>query len=174
LSSWRDGWRHLRFLLLFSPRWLFLYPGVLLLALGIAFTGALYVAPLHILGAGLDIHTMLYASASALLGLQMCLFAFFARTFAHAGGLLPPSAMLERVLSFFSLERGLIFGLTVALAGFMWSAIAFWHWREAGFGALDPRIVMRDTIPAAALMVAGMELMLGSFLLSLIRWKSGA
>ena len=81
-------------------------------------------------------------------------------------------AALERLLEVFSLERGLLLGMTSALCGFLWSAAAFWQWRETGFGALDPRIVMRDTIPASALMVAGMEIMLASFLLSLIRWKS--
>ena len=172
LRSWRDGWRHLRFLLLFSPRWLFLYPGLALLLTGILLTTVLYSSTLRIAGAGLDIHSMLYASAAALLGLQLCLFALFARTSAQVAGLLPRHAGLERLLRLISLERGLVFGLAVALAGFMWSAAAFWQWRETGFGALDPRVVMRDTIPASALMVGGMEIMLGSFLLSVIRWKS--
>ena len=173
LRTWRDGWRHLRFLLIFSPRWLFLYPGLVLFASGIALTTALYFAPLRLLGAGLDIHTMLYASAGALLGLQLCLFALFARTSAHAAGLLPKHAGLERVLKLFYLERGLLAGLTLLLLGLVWSAMAFWQWRESGFGALDPRVVMRETIPASALMVGGTEVMLASFLLSLMRWKSG-
>src|SRR5688572_16740878 len=98
LRSWRDGWRHLRFLLLFSPRWLFLYPGVALLGAGSALTTALYFTPLHFLGAGLDIHSMLYASAGALLGLQLCLFALFARVSAQNAGLLPPQPALDRLL----------------------------------------------------------------------------
>jgi len=171
LRSWRDGWRHLRFLLVFSPRWLFLYPGLLLLVIGIALTTALYFAPLRFLGAGLDIHTMLYAAAAALLGLQLCLFALFARTSAQVAGLLPHHATLDRLLKLFYLERGLLFGLAIGLAGLAWSAAAFWQWHAAGFGALDPRIVMRDTIPASALMVGGAEVMLASFLLSLIRWR---
>lgn len=169
LRSWRDGWRHLRLLLLFSPKWLFLYPGLTLLALGTILTAALYFAPLRIAGAGLDVHTMLYASAAALLGLQLCLFALFARLSAQNAGLLPRHAALERLLAVVTLERGLALGLGAALAGFLWSAAAFWQWREAGFGALDPRIVMRDTIPAAALMVGGMEVSLASFLLSVLR-----
>jgi hypothetical protein len=172
LRSWRDGWRHLRFLLLFSPRWLFLYPGLALLALGTALTATLYFTPLHFLGAGFDIHSMLYASAAALLGMQLCLFALFARTAAQVVGLLPRHPALERLLRLLSLERGLLLGLALAAAGFVWSAAAFWHWREAGFGALDPRAVMRDTIPAAALMVGGMEIMLAAFLLSLLNWKN--
>jgi glycosyltransferase involved in cell wall biosynthesis len=174
LRSWRDGWRHLRFLLLFSPRWLFLYPGLALLALGISLTSALYFTPLHLLGAGLDIHSMLYASAGALLGMQLCLFALFARVFAQNAGLLPRSRGLERLLGAVTLERGMLLGLSIALCGLLWSGAAFWQWREGGFGALDPRVVMRDTIPATALMVGGMEIMLASFLLSLLNWKSGA
>jgi glycosyltransferase involved in cell wall biosynthesis len=173
LRSWRDGWRHLRFLLLFSPRWLFLYPGLILLTLGMALTAALYFAPLRVLGAGLDIHSMLYASAAALLGMQLCLFALFARVSAQNAGLLPRRPAMDRVLQLLTLERGLLTGLAIALTGFAWSAAAFWQWREAGFGPLDPRVVMRDTIPATALMIGGMELALASFLLSVLRLKDG-
>jgi glycosyltransferase involved in cell wall biosynthesis len=171
LRSWRDGWRHLRFLLIFSPRWLFLYPGAVLLGLGVVLTALLHFAPLHFLGAGLDIHTMLYASAAALLGMQLCLFSLFARVSAQSAGLLPRRPALDRLLRTLTLERGLLFGLALALAGLLWSASAFWQWRDAGFGMLDPRVVMRDTIPAAALMVGGMEIMLAAFLLSLLKWK---
>jgi glycosyltransferase involved in cell wall biosynthesis len=171
LRTWRDGWRHLRFLLLFSPRWLFLYPGLTLLALGIALMSALYFAPLHFLGVGLDIHSMLYASAAALLGLQLCLFGVFARVAAQGAGLLPRQPALEKLLAALTLERGLLAGLCMVLAGVFWSAAAVWQWRAAGFGALDPRVVMRDTIPATALMVGGMEFMLASFLLSVLRLR---
>jgi glycosyltransferase involved in cell wall biosynthesis len=172
LRSWRDGWRHLRFLLLFSPRWLFVYPGLALLALGTVLTTALYFAPLKFRGVGLDIHSMLYASAAALLGLQLCLFGLFARVFAQNAGLLPRHRGLERFLGAVTLERGLAAGLLLLVCGFAWSAAALWDWREAGFGALEPRVVMRHTIPAAALMVGGMEVMLAAFLLSLLRWKT--
>ena len=171
LRSWRDGWRHLRFLLLFSPRWLFLYPGLALLTLGVALTATLYFTPLRLGGAGLDIHSMLYASAAALLGMQLCLFALFARVSAQSAGLLPRRPALDRLLAALTLERGVLFGVALAAAGFFWSAVAFWQWREAGFGALDPRVVMRDTIPAASLMVGGVEIMLASFLLSLLGWR---
>ena len=171
LNSWRDGWRHLRFLLLFSPRWLFLYPGVALLALGTVLTTALYFAPLHVGAAGLDIHSMLYGSAGALLGLQLCLFALFARVSAQNAGLLPRQPALEKLLGALSLERGLLVVLAAVVIGLAWSAAAFLRWRETGFGALDPRVVMRDTIPASALMVGGMEVMLASFLLSILRLK---
>ncbi|HWM43036.1 MAG TPA: glycosyltransferase family 2 protein [Burkholderiales bacterium] len=173
LRTWRDGWRHLRFLLLFSPRWLFLYPGLALLLAGIALTTSLYLTPLQFLGAGLDIHSMLYASAAALLGMQLCLFALFARVSAQNARLLPRQPSVDRLLTVLTLERGLLFGLSLALCGLLWSGAAFWQWREAGFGALDPRVVMRDTIPAAALMVGGMEIMLAAFLLSVLSLREG-
>ena len=173
LRSWRDGWRHLRFLLLFSPRWLFLYPGLVLLIAGTVVTALLYFAPLRVFGAGLDIHSMLYASAAALLGMQLCLFALFARVSAQSAGLLPRRPALDRILRALTLEKGLIAGFCLALTGLVWSAAAFWQWREAGFGPLDPRVVMRDTIPATALMIGGMEVMLASFLLSVLRLKEG-
>lgn len=169
LRRWQDGWRHLRFLLLLSPRWLFLYPGGVLLLLGIIFTVVLYFSPLRIGAAGLDIHSMLYASAAALLGMQLCLFALFARVSAQQAGLLPPRPGIERLLAALTLERGLIVGTGLAAIGLAWSALAFWHWRETGFGALDPRVVMRETIPACMLLVGGMEIALASFLLSVLR-----
>jgi glycosyltransferase involved in cell wall biosynthesis len=169
LRSWRDGWRHLRFLLLFSPRWLFLYPGLALLGIGTALTTALYFSPLRIGGAGLDVHTMLYGAAGSLLGLQLCLFALFARVSAQSAGLLPRQPLVDRLLRVVTLERGLLAGMGLALVGFAWSAAAFWQWRDTGFGALDPREMMRETIPASALMVAGMEVALASFLLSVLR-----
>jgi len=169
LRSWRDGWRHLRFLLLFSPRWLFLYPGLALLVTGFAVTTALYFSPLRIGGAGLDIHTMLYAAAGTLLGLQLCLFALFARVSAQSAGLLPRKPLVDRLLRTVTLERGLLAGIGIAAIGFLWSAAAFWQWHDTGFGALDPRTMMRETIPASALMVGGMEVALASFLLSVLR-----
>jgi glycosyltransferase involved in cell wall biosynthesis len=169
LRSWRDGWRHLRFLLLFSPRWLFLYPGLALLVAGVVVTTALYFSPLQIGSAGLDIHTMLYAAASTLLGLQLCLFALFARVSAQSAGLLPRKPLVDRLLRAVTLERGLLAGIGIAAIGFVWSAVAFWQWHDTGFGALDPRTMMRETIPASALMVGGMEVALASFLLSVLR-----
>jgi hypothetical protein len=138
---------------------------------GSALTATLYFTPLRVGGAGLDIHSMLYASAGALLGTQLCLFALFARVSAQNAGLLPRRPAFDRLLEVCTLERGLLFGLAVAAAGLAWSAAAFWQWREAGFGALDPRVVMRDTIPATALMIGGTELMLASFLLSVLRLR---
>ena len=108
------------------------------------------------------------------MGSEMCIRDRFARVSAQNAGLLARHPALERLLRIVTLERGLLFGLALALCGLLWSGAAFWQWREAGFGALDPRVVMRDTIPAAALMVGGMEVMLASFLLSLLTWDRDA
>ena len=108
----------------------------------------------------------------ALLALAMFYDALFARVSAQNAGLLPRQPALERLLSTLTLERGLLFGLAVLVAGLVWSGLAVWEWRAAGFGPLDPRVVMRDTIPATALLVGGMELMLASFLLSVLRLKA--
>ena len=112
---------------------------------------------------------MLYASAGALLGMQLCLFALFARVSAQNAGLLPRRPAVERLLRALTLERGLLLGLAAAVCGLFWSAAAFWQWRETGFGALDPRVVMRDTIPGHPLIIGGMEIVLASFLFSVLR-----
>jgi hypothetical protein len=114
---------------------------------------------------------MLYGAAGSLLGLQLCLFALFARVSAQSAGLLPRQPLVDRLLRVVTLERGLLAGMGLALVGFAWSAAAFWQWRDTGFGALDPREMMRETIPASALMVGGMQVMLASFLVSLLKYK---
>ena len=117
---------------------------------------------------------LLGGGPAALLGLQLCLFALFARVSAQTAGLLPRRPGLDKALNWMTLEKGLLTGLAVALCGLAWSAAAFWEWRETGFGPLDPRVVMRDTIPATTLMVGGVELALASFLLSVLRLKEAA
>ena len=150
-------------------------PGSLARPLGIALTCCCIFAPLHVLGAGLDIHSMLYASAAALLGMQLCLFALFARVSAQNAGLLPRAARPRSPARRADARAGPAArpGASPLLRAGVERA-AFWQWREAGFGALDPRVVMRDTIPAATLMVGGMELMLAAFLLSVLREERAA
>lgn len=171
LRSWRDGWRHLRFLLLLSPRWLFLYPGLLLLTLGGALIPVLYFTPVRIGGAVLDIHTMLYASAAVMLGLQFAVFALVARLSSQYANLLPRSEALTRLLAFWSLERGLLVGFGLLVAGLAWSVIAVWQWGQANFGTLNPATIMRTAIPATTLMIGGMEIVLASFLVSVLRLR---
>jgi glycosyltransferase involved in cell wall biosynthesis len=169
LRTWRDGWRHLRFLLMFSPRWLFLYPGVALLILGTALQTLLYHGGLRLGNVGLDVHTMLYAAATAVIGVQMIWFGIFTKVYGIASGFLPQDSRIDRVLTVLTLERGLIVGLTLLVAGFVLSGRAIFGWASVGYGALDPREVMRTAIPAVAMMIGGMEFVLASFFLGILR-----
>lgn len=169
LRTWRDGWRHLRFLLALSPRWLFLYPGLSLLSTGVVLQGLLMHGGLQFGSIGLDVHTLLYAAAMSIIGVQMVWFAIFAKVHGVATGILPQSTRLERALAALTLERGLIFGLALFLGGLAISAVAVLKWASVEFGQLDPREFMRVTIPAVSMMVTGAEFILASFLLGILR-----
>jgi hypothetical protein len=167
LRTFRDGWRHLRFYLMFSPRWLFLLPGAILAALGVA--GYSVAMPgLSIGGVGFDVHTLLFASVAIIAGYQAALFAIFTKVFAVGAGLLPHD---ERVSSFsakVSLERGVIAGAIALLAGLVLLGGAVLQWRAAHFGALDYRHVMRWVIPGMTLTLLGVQTVLSSFFLSIL------
>ena len=170
LRSWRDGWRHLRFMLLLSPRWLFLYPGLALFLLGLV-TNLWLLPGLRIVGGiGFDIHTLLYASAAGIIGVQLTLFGILASCTGSCLGILPTSSLTRWLLSRFRLEIGLAIAIALILAAF---ALA-WHslvgWGTSGFSALDPSATMRSAIPAAALGIGGMELLAASFWLTFLQF----
>jgi len=168
LRSWRDGWRHLRFLLMMSPRWLLLYPGACLIAAGIAGELAILRGPIVIHGVGFDIHTMLYAAGATILGLQLVLFSLMARTVGVVKSLLPITNTLARFLRAFTLERGILLGASLGLAGLGLAAYSIDTWAHARLGALDPVSMMRIAIPSVTFMLAGAEILFASFLLGLI------
>lgn len=168
LRSWRDGWRHLRFLLMMSPRWLLLYPGVSLIAVGIAVELAILRRPVTIHGVRFDIHTMLYAGGATILGLQLVLFSLIGRTVGVLKKLLPMTTTLAGFLRLFTLERGVMVGASLGLAGFALAVYSVLNWAHAGLGALDPVTMMRLAIPSVTLMLAGGEILFASFLLGLI------
>ncbi len=168
LRSWRDGWRHLRFLLMMSPRWLMLYPGASLIAVGVAAELAILHAPIVIDGVGFDIHTMLYAAGATILGLQLVLFSLLARTVGVLKKLLPMSPPLAHFLRAFTLERGIALGATLGLSGFGLAIYSVESWAHARLAALDPGTVMRIAIPSVTLMLAGAEIIFASFLLGFI------
>jgi glycosyltransferase involved in cell wall biosynthesis len=168
LRSWRDGWRHLRFLLMMSPRWLMLYPGALLIAVGAAAQFLILRGAVVIHGVGFDIHTMLYAAGATVLGVQLVLFSLVARTIGVLKNLLPMTPSLERFLRVFTLERGILFGLTLGFAGFGLAAFSVASWAHARLAALDPVTMMRVAIPSVTLMLAGAEIVFASFLLGFI------
>jgi hypothetical protein len=168
LRTWRDGWRHLRFLLMMSPRWLMLYPGLCLIAVGTAAELAILRGPIVVHGVGFSIHTMLYAAGATVLGVQLVLFSLVARTIGVLKDALPMTPALARFLRLFSLERGIALGLTLALAGFGLAVYSVVSWAQARLGALDPVTMMRVAIPSVTLMLAGAEIVFASFLLGFI------
>ena len=166
LRSWRDGWRHLRFMLLFSPRWLFLVPGLLLLGLGGGVSLWLISGERHIGPATLDIHTLLVAGLACLLGYQLIVFALFTKVFAIIQGFQAMPGYLDRLFRHVSLEGGIVVGLLLTLGGLGTLVFAVLSWRATGFGDLDPRETMRQVIPGAVLLVLGLQTVFSRFFLS--------
>jgi hypothetical protein len=168
LRTWRDGWRHLRFLLLFSPRWLFLYPGLAMMLLGAVLTARLIGGPVTIGRVGFDVHTLLFSAALTLVGAQVALFAVIARTFAATTGLLPADSTLKALWARFSLEAGISLSFLLIFLGLLLGFMAVLHWRAADFGSLLPAVTMRTVIPSLLLLVLGVQGLFASFLLSLL------
>jgi hypothetical protein len=168
LRSWRDGWRHLRFLLLYSPRWLFLVPGFVCVGAGAVALLWLWPGPRRVGGVTLDVHTMLYAAAGVVVGCQSISFALFAKAFAIREGLLPEDPKFSRFSRRVPLEAGLIAGAILFLAGVVGSANAVMSWHEASFGNLEPRAVLRIVIPSVLAMTLGGQVVLTSFMLGVL------
>jgi glycosyltransferase involved in cell wall biosynthesis len=169
LRPWRDGWRHLRFMLLFSPRWLFLYPGLLLMAGGIGLGAALLRGPLALGGFNLDVHTLLFAALSVLLGFQAVSFAALSKFFAIRVGLRPPEAKFEAWLRHVTLELGLLAGILLLAGGlYLWLDV-FLLWSGRSFGPLQPAQTFRLVIPGAVSIALGFQLILTTFFLGVLR-----
>ena len=168
LRTWRDGWRHLRFLLLYSPRWLFLYPGIVLFLVGLVLGGVLLTGPIQIGEHALDVSALVYAMAAVLIGFQAILFAAFSRAFVANEGLMPPSPGMQKAFKVLNLERGLIIGLLLLIVGIGLAIYGFIHWGSSDFGALEARDAIRLAVPAATLSVLGFETIMGSFFLSVL------
>jgi glycosyltransferase involved in cell wall biosynthesis len=166
LRSWRDGWRHLRFMLLFSPRWLLLYPGLAMLLAGTGFFTRLMVGPIVISGVNFDLNTLEIASLLVQFGYQMVLLAGFVRIFAYTRGFLPPNHILSRAFSFFTLEKGLIAGLAILLVGFGLISLTLLDWATAGFGNLDPLANTRPVIAGRTLVSLGLQTLIFSLVFS--------
>ncbi|WP_417309719.1 glycosyltransferase family 2 protein [Devosia sp.] len=168
LRSFRDGWRHLRFLLLFSPRWLFLYPGFAMLAVGLFLGALLWNGPLQLGRIEIDIHTFLVAGMLIIAGLQSVSFAIIGRRFASRYGFIPPSRNFERVMEWLSLERILIGAVLLVVVGCVALIWGFDQWADRGFGPLNPSRTMRPMIVAMTTLVAGLQLALTAFMSSMI------
>ena len=171
LRPWRDGWRTVRFFLLYSPRWLFLYPGVVLMVAGLLLAGWMIKGPQKVGGVSFGVDTLVYAVTFILLGFQTITVAVFAKVFAISEGLLPPDRKLERFFSYANLENGLVTGVLVFSAGLGLSVYAMVSWRAHHFGPLDSSHMLRLTLPAAVSMTLGLQISIASFFLSLLRLR---
>jgi hypothetical protein len=168
LRTWRDGWRHLRFLLLFSPRWLLLLPGIALVAIGLIGLVALLPGPVQIGSVELDIHALLYAHLAVVVGVNAIVLACFARVYAVSAGLLPESDGLTRWLQRLSLERVLVVAILLIVAGLIGSIVAVAEWGSESFEGLDPSETMRIVIPSVTGVAIGAELVLASFVIGVL------
>lgn len=168
LRNWRDGWRHLRFMLLFSPRWLFLIPGLTLITLGLTASLILLKGPLKIGNVGFDTNSLLISSMAILIGFQLFSFSMFAKVFAVNEGLLPSDSQFNKIFEFWTLEKGLYAGSVCFLSGI---GILIWAtsvWEHHGFGALSYPDSLRLVIPGVTMATLGLGVIFSSFLLSFL------
>lgn len=172
LKPWRDGWRHLRFMLIYSPRWLFLVPGLLLSVLGGLFTIILYCRSITIGHVILDTGTMMLAAMGLISGVQLVGFAVSTKVFAIGEQLVPDNPKYSFLFRIFNLERGLIAGALVLLAGLVVLAIAFLHWGTANYGTISYPENMRHLILGATGVILGIQVISTSFFLSVLGLKT--
>ncbi|BDS11095.1 glycosyltransferase family 2 protein [Aureispira anguillae] len=171
LNTWSDGWRHLRFLLLYSPVWLFLYPGLFLFVFGGFLTGLLLFKPIQILGVELDVHTLAYSATSMFIGFQLVFFFAFSRIYASMNSLLPKGKLYRYYKAKFSLEKGLIGGVFFVLFGLGLLVITWMDWRSVSYGELLPRETLRLVIPSIFFLIGGIQIAQGSFFMSILGLK---
>jgi glycosyltransferase involved in cell wall biosynthesis len=173
LRSWRDGWRHLRFLLLFSPRWLFLYPGSIMFLGGVVAMAWLLPGPRSIGGVGFDIHTLLYAAVAVIIGVQSIQFWVFAKLYGMREGLVPPDPRFSSLIAAAArLENGLIAGGVLLFIGLALGVYALGSWDIAGFGALRPNDTMRLVIPSAVAIILAFQTAYGAFFISVLEIRA--
>lgn len=172
LHPWRDGWRHLRFLLIYSPRWLFIYPGISMIVLGLIVSALLLPGPLMISeDVGLDVHTLLVGAMSVLVGVQAISFGAIARSYAFKNGMLPKRPAYDKIVTDIKLEHLLglsAFLMICGVGAVLWSAHS---WSAVDFGALDYSNVMRALIVAVTCIVSGLQLGFSGFLLGIMQIK---
>lgn len=168
LRSWHDGWRHLRFLLMYCPRWLFLHPGVMLMAVGLITMLVLLPGPLTLGATTFDVHTLMIAAAAMILGTQSVSFAWLAIQFGTNARLLPPNSRFEKLRSIVSLERSVITGAALMLLGLVGIVGAVVTWGSLGFGDLNYSVMMRLVIPSVTVLAIGFQILLTGFLSSIL------
>ena len=169
MRSWRDGWRNLRFLLLFCPAWLFFYPGIVLLLLGVAGMAWLLPATRYAFGLGFDVNTLVFTAGAIVCGFQAIVFYLFAKTYAIRQNLLPVDSLVTRLRQVLRLEVALLVGAAAVLVGIALAVLAVGSWGARAFGHLDPQQSLRIVVPSVTLMILGLQIMFSSFLLSLLQ-----
>lgn len=172
LKTWSDGWRHLRFLLLYSPNWLFLLPGILMMLIGFLASILLILEPLTIKGVRFDIHTLMYSSSLVLIGFQFLVFYAMTKIFAVENGLLPKSTRYDTLFKYINLEKGLIIGVLIVIFGFVLSLKGLSIWKATDFGALQPTDTLRWIIPAVFTILLGIQIVLFSLFFSILGLKN--
>lgn len=172
LRSWRDGWRHLRFLLLFSPRWTFLYPGFGLFVAGLAVMAWLLPQSRVVAGITLDIHTLMYASVAVVVGVQSMLFWIFAKIYGMREGILPSDPWFHSAIDIITLEVGLIAGAVLLAVGLGLGILAFSSWGTSGFGPLSPEQTMQFVIPSGTAILLAFQVSYSAFFLSILEIRA--
>lgn len=171
LRTWHDGWRHLRFLLMFSPKWLFLFPGLFIIFISLIFSFILFINPIKVNGIVFDINTMIVSSFALLIGFQFVFFHSFAKIYSITSGLLPSDKKFENIFKYFTLERGLLTGIIIFLAGAIVMFMNFFNWSSAGFPDLVPSIFVRRILSGIVPCVLGIQIIIFSFIFSIIGIK---
>ena len=168
LQSWRDGWRHLRFLMMYSPRWSFLYPGLALMIGGTALALWLLPRPRSVGSVTIDIHTLLYAIMGILIGFQMVTFSVFTKVFAITEKLMPEDSRMNWLFRHFRLETGLVAGGLLIAAGLGLAVYSLFLWDAHNFGPMDPERLVRVVASTIVLFTMGVQICLASFFLSIL------
>ena len=169
LRSWRDGWRHLRFMFMYCPRWLFLYPGLLLFVLGAFAFLALFIKGSIVIGRiGFESNSLLVAGMSILIGFQIMSFYVFTKVFAVTEGFLPEDRVIARITDIFSLELGVILGTVFFVIGIISLGDALLAWQRTGFGALSQSVMLKQIIPGIIFILFGVQVVLSRFFLSIL------
>ena len=174
LRTWHDGWRHLRFLLIYSPRWLFFYPGIVLCALAVVLGVFVEITTVRIGSVTLGVDTLVVCYAMLIIGFQSVLFAVLTKKYGTNEGFLPPNPTFERVLRQVSFERGVVMGLILFVIGVVGLVVAILKWRTVGFGSLNPTQELNIVIPSVALLTVGSQGALASAFLSVLEIRRRA
>jgi glycosyltransferase involved in cell wall biosynthesis len=172
LRPWRDGWRHLRFMLIYCPRWLFLVPGLVLGVLGAAASSVLAFGPVHVGRVEFSAGTLAMACMAVVIGAQLVAFALFTKVFAVGEGLLPQDPRFSRVFKTFTLEKGICFGVVILFLGLGLLLRGFLNWKLANYGVLSYEENMRRLLPAVSLIVVAIQIVFSSFFMSILGLKT--